>query len=120
MADDFLQRVESWKAGFDLPPFRPNQDTASVLPPPVGSSVPAARMQPGNGITTGERYAKQARLQEMYMEIIPDQRPLARELSHEDEAEIFRISTSPIYYRDNVLKRLKTLDQQVQFAKAFR
>jgi hypothetical protein len=112
---DFLRRVDAWRIPFELSQFRKNPEAKTVPPAPLTGMAPP-RMPSGHGITSGDRYAKQSRLQEMYLKIIPDQRALARELSQEDEAELFKMSASPPYYRDNFIARLKSLNDQIQFA----
>jgi hypothetical protein len=77
--------------------------------------MPGAR-----GISEGNRYAKQAALVELYLQMIPEDRPLARELAHEDETEVFNDSSSLVYYGDKFRTRLISLNLQVQFAKTLK
>lgn len=57
----------------------------------VSATKPFRRIA-ARGITTGERYKRQNKFQELYAALIPDNPGLARVLADRDEQEIFAMS----------------------------
>lgn len=122
MSDDeesitnFEQRATVWKAGFDVPPY---QDYIAPAIPydNKNPTVLGHKYETQKGISAGDRYQKQAKLQELYLKIIPNEKILARDLADEDELVIFKTSTTSTYYKNNYVQKFKQLNQQISILK---
>jgi hypothetical protein len=111
----FRERVETWRTEVQIPEFHPLMGEEVYPAGPVNPSKPLG-YRSGHGVTEGQRYQREAKFEEMYSAIIPQNRSLARELADQDEREIFHSSNHSGQYENAFLAKFRILSLQVEFA----
>ena len=111
-------RITDWQLHRFTPPlFTPNPPIKPILVPDPKGPPPYVKYTDGKGIRAAERYKRKGTMEEMYAQLVPSSRWLARTLADADEREIFAMSESPTSYNSNYVSHAMKLNQQVTFEK---
>ena len=113
----FRRRVSDWQMHKLASVFVDNPSVKPAVAPGHGEQPRYFRYTDSKGIRAGERYKRQGKLQEMYTQLVPNQKWLARLLADAGEKEIFEASDSQASYGSNYTSYAMRLNTHVQFDK---